>query len=307
MSYHEGPAPEIVGSRGIEGAEFLRGVAGWLRAVRKFARTKPLGAVGAAMTVIFALVALLAPALVTHDPLTVTPNILAEPSAEHLFGTDHLGRDLYSRVVQGARISITVGLVSVLLSTLAGSALGLISGYWMGMTDTIIMRLVDTLMAFPSLVLALAIMAMLGPSIRNVIFAIAITQVPAVSRVVRSQVLSVRGQQFIESAKALGAGDGHLLLRHILPNIAPTIIIYGSTNLGYAILTEGTLSFLGAGIPPPTPAWGEMLSGQARLYLTTAWWMAFFPIAALSLTILGAMWLGDAVRDVLDPRLRGSR
>ena len=169
------------------------------------------------------------------------------------------------------------------------------------------MRAMDIMMAFPSLILALAIMAMLGPSITNVTLAISITQVPAVSRVVRSQALSIKELQFVEAARSLGARDNRILWKHILPNVAPTIIIYATTNLGYAILTEGTLSFLGLGVPPPNPSWGEALSGQSRLFFTTAPWLAFFPIGALTFAILGAVLLGDALRDVLDPRLRGSK
>lgn len=277
------------------------------RGLVRFARRKPLGAVGAVITVAFAVIALAAPILVTHDPLSTSADFLQSPSGRHWFGTDNLGRDIYSRIITGSRVSIRVGLVAVIASTVAGSALGIVAGYQRGGIDTVIMRTMDIMMAFPSLILALAIMAMLGPSITNVTAAIAITQIPAVSRVVRSQVLSIKELQFIEAARALGARDNRILWKYILPNVGPTIIIYGSTNLGYAILTEGTLSFLGVGVPPPNPSWGEALSGQARLFFTTAPWLAFFPIGALTLAILGAVLLGDALRDVLDPRLRGSR
>ncbi len=277
------------------------------RALILFARRKPLGAIGAVITFAFAIIALAAPLLATHDPLSTSADFLQSPSTRHWFGTDNLGRDIYSRIIAGSRVSIRVGLMAVIASTIVGSALGIFAGYWRGWIDTGIMRTMDIMMAFPSLILALAIMAMLGPSITNVTAAIAITQVPAVSRVVRSQVLSIKELQFIEAARALGARDNRILWKYILPNVAPTIIIYGSTNLGYAILTEGTLSFLGVGVPPPNPSWGEALSGQARLFFTTAPWLAFFPIGALTFAILGAVLLGDALRDVLDPRLRGSR
>lgn len=272
-----------------------------------FTRKKPLGAAGALLTLVFCTMAVAAPLLATHDPVATSAAFLEGPGGSHWFGTDNLGRDVYSRVVYGSRVSITVGVVSVLLSTLVGSALGIAAGFWSGWIDSLIMRLVDVAMAFPSLILALAIMAMLGPSITNVIAAIAITQIPSVARVVRSQVLSVKEQQFIEAARSLGASDNGLVIRHITPNVFATILIYGSTNLGYAILTEGTLSFLGVGVPPPTATWGEMLSGQARLFFTSAPWIALFPIAALSLAILGVVLLADALRDVLDPRMRGSR
>lgn len=277
------------------------------RRLLRVARSKPLGAFGALVTIGFAFVAIFAPLLVTHDPLATSADFLQGPSLGHWFGTDNLGRDIYSRLVTGSRVSIRVGVVAVVLSTVAGSFLGMAAGYFRGWIDPAIMRVMDVMMAFPSLILALAIMAALGPSINNVTAAIAITQVPAVSRVVRSQVLSIKEQQFIQAAHTLGARDGRILMTYVLPNVMPTIIIYASTNLGYAILTEGTLSFLGVGIPPPNPSWGEALSGQARLFFTTAPWLAFFPIGALTLAILGAVLLGDALRDVLDPRMRGTR
>lgn len=273
----------------------------------RFTRTKPLGAFGAFVAAFFTLVAVLAPWIVTHDPLTTSADYLQGPSLEHFFGTDNLGRDVFSRIVEGSRVSITVGLASVFFSTVVGSIVGVLGGYWGGKSDAVLMRLTDMLMAFPSLILALAIMAMLGASITNVIIAISITQLPGIARVVRAHVLSVKASQFIESARALGAADGRILRFYIVPNVLSTIIVYGSTNLGYAILTEGTLSFLGVGIPPPQPSWGEMLSGQARLFFVSAPWLALFPIGALSLAILGAVLLGDALRDVLDPRLRGTR
>jgi peptide/nickel transport system permease protein len=296
---------ELLGGA-VPGVRGARDVWAPLRTMGTFARAKPLGAVGAVITLLFAVMAIAAPLLVTHDPLQTTLDVLVRPSRDHLFGTDRVGRDVYSRVVEGARVSITVGLVSVLLSTLGGSAIGLAAGYWGRILDTVSMRLMDVFMAFPSLILALVIMAVLGPSLRNVICVIAITQIPAISRVIRSQVLVVREQQYVEAARTLGAGHVRLVLAHVLPNVIPVIITYATTSLGYAILTEGTLSFLGVGVPPPTPSWGEMLSGDARLFLATAPWIAFFPIAALSLAILGASLLGDALRDVLDPRLRGS-
>lgn len=295
-----------VGAAAIDGlsAPRRRGKAAVLL---NFAQKKPLGAAGAVLTLIFCLMAMAAPLFATHDPVATSAAFLESPGGSHWFGTDNLGRDVYSRVVYGARVSVTVGVISVVVSTLVGSALGIAAGFWSGWTDALIMRLVDVAMAFPSLILALAIMAMLGPSITNVIVAISITQVPSVARVVRSQVLSVKEQQFIEAAKSVGASDNRLVARHVAPNVLATILIYGSTNLGYAILTEGTLSFLGVGVPPPTATWGEMLSGQARLFFTSAPWIALFPIAALSFAILGVVLLADALRDVLDPRMRGSR
>ncbi len=277
---------------------------GPLRAVLAFAREYPLGAIGGILTIFFALLAVFGPLFVPYDPVETSRSVLQSPSSEYWFGTDNLGRDLFSRVVQGARTSMTVGLLSVLISTVAGAFIGLCSGFFGGWVDAVVMRIVDMAMAFPSLVLALAIMAMLGPSMQNVILAIGLTQIPAISRVVRSQTLSVKSLQFIESARALGCADSRLLRQHVLPNVLPIIIIYGTTNLGYAILTEGTLSFLGAGVPPPAPSWGGMVSVQARQYMSTAPWMAVFPIAAVSLAIAGAALLGDSLRDALDPRLR---
>lgn len=276
------------------------------RALREFARKYPLGMFGGILTAAFVLIAAVGPNLVPQDPISTSPNTLVAPGFDHWFGTDNLGRDVFARVVHGARISIFVGTISVLISTLAGTAVGIVAGYFGGKTDLVLMRMVDVLMAFPSLILALAIMAMLGPSPRNVVLAVSITQIPGISRVVRSQVLTIRNLQFIEATRSVGSPDRRILLSHVLPNALPLIIVYATTNLGYAVLTEGTLSFLGAGVPPPTPSWGEMISGQARIYLTSAPWMAIFPISALSLAILGAMLLGDALRDALDPRLRGT-
>lgn len=277
-----------------------------LTSLVRFVRSKPLGAFGAALALLFTFVAVFAPWLVTHDPLSTSGDYLQAPSAAHFFGTDNLGRDVFSRMVEGSRVSIAVGLASVFFSTLMGSLVGVFSGYWGGKTDSVLMRAMDMVMAFPSLILALAIMAMLAPSATNVVIAIAITQTPSIARVVRAHTLTVTASQFIEAARSTGANDGRILRYYIAPNVLSTIIVYASTNIGYAILTEGTLSFLGMGIPPPAPSWGEMLSGQARLFFVSAPWLALFPIGALTFAILGTVLLGDALRDVLDPRLRGT-
>lgn len=283
-----------------------RGV--WLRFfwhTLQFVRRKPLGAFGLCVVVILVVVAIAAPLLATSDPYVVSgKSRLQAPSASHPFGTDDLGRDVYSRVVYGSRVSIQVGLVAVGISTFLGTAVGLVSGYVGGITDLVVQRIVDALIALPLLVFALAIVAALGPSILNVMVALGVALAPGLSRVVRGSVISVRENLYIEAARAVGATDLRIVIRHVLPNVAAPIIVLATAGLGGAILAEGSLSFLGLGTPQPTPSWGGMLSGSSRTYMEKAPWLAIFPGLALTIAVLGFNTLGDALRDHLDPRLR---
>lgn len=278
----------------------------WSTQLVRFVRKKPLAAVAAVTLALLIAVALAAPVVATHDPFSfAAPERLQGPSASHYFGTDEFGRDLFSRVVYGARVSLKVGFIAVLFSTVVGSALGVASGYAGGWFDAVVQRVIDMLMAFPTVVLALAIVAARGQGVTNVIIALAVVQTPGLVRVVRSNVLGLKERPFIEASRVLGATPGRIMVFHLLPNVAPSIIVLATAGLGGAILAEATLSFLGLGTPPPQPSWGGMLSGSARRYATDAPWLVIFPGIALSLSIYSFNLLGDGLRDMLDPRLRG--
>jgi peptide/nickel transport system permease protein len=272
----------------------------------RFVRRKPLGAAGGVLIVVMVFTAVFADLLQTHDPIaTNAAYTLGPPSTEHWLGTDHLGRDIYSRIVHGARVSLVVGLVSTLLGSVLGGLIGLLSGYIGGKTDLVAQRLLDILQGLPLLVLALVMSAALGPAIHNVVIAISIPIVPRAARVIRSSVLSIREMQYVEAARALGVGHLRIAFRHILPNTVGPFIVLGTAQLGSAILVEATLSFLGLGVPEPYPSWGRMLSVSASEYAQKAPHLVLFPGAAISLAVFGSNLLGDALRDVLDPRLRG--
>jgi peptide/nickel transport system permease protein len=227
---------------------------------------------------------------------------LARPSAAHWFGTDDVGRDVFSRVVHGARLSLLVGAAVVTLSFVVGVSCGLVAGYYHAL-DNGVMRVMDGLMAFPAIILAIALMAALGPSVTNVIVAIGIVYSPRVARVVRGSVLVIRETPYVEAARALGASDLTLLSRHVLPNCLSPVIVQGSFEFAAAVLIEAALSFLGVGVPPYVPSWGNILS-EGRLYIQQAPWLVLYPGAAIMLTILGLNLLGDGLRDVLDPKIR---
>jgi peptide/nickel transport system permease protein len=278
----------------------------WWRPLWLFIRRKPLGAIGAVLLLIFVVMALLAPALATHDPdLNNYRARIKPPSAQHWFGTDNFGRDIYSRVIYGAQISIYVGVLSTLLGTSLGALAGLISGFFGGRTDQFIQRLADVMFTIPGLVLAMAIVTMLGPSLLNVIIAIAIPRLPNTNRVIRSAVLAAKESLYVEASRAIGCSSWRTMLRHILPNVTAPYIVVVTANLGGAILIEASLSFLGLGVPPPAPSWGRMLSVEGMRYFETAMWMAIFPGVFISAAVFGANLFGDALRDVLDPKLRG--
>ena len=240
-----------------------------------------------------------------YDPTATNSRAsLATPGFAYWLGADFMGRDMFSRIVHGARISLTVGLGATLLGGILGVAIGLMSGYIGGWVDLVTQRVMDIMQALPLLVLALVMAASLGPSIENTIFAIAVALMPNVSRVVRSSALSLREQPFVEAARAVGMGELRIAGRHVLPNTLAPLIVLGTAQLGSAILTEASLSFLGLGIPEPYPSWGRMLSESAAEYVRTAPWLVIFPGVAISLTVFGTNLLGDALRDILDPRQR---
>ena len=278
----------------------------WTTLVR-FCRKKPLGAAGGAIILVMTLTALAANAIATHDPIsTDAAHTLATPDASHWLGTDHLGRDIYSRIVHGARVSLIVGLGSTIVGSLLGGIIGLLSAYFGGKTDLITQRVMDILQGLPLLVLALVMSASLGPSIPNVIIAISIPILPRAARVIRASVLSIREFQYVEAARALGVDHLRIAFRHVLPNTMGPFIVLCTAQLGSAILTEATLSFLGLGVPEPYPSWGRMLSVSAAEYAQKAPHLVIFPGLAISLAVFGSNLLGDALRDTLDPRLRGA-
>ncbi len=263
-----------------------------------------LAIVGGAIVGAVVLAALLGPLLAPYSPTQQdVRNILKPPVVAHLLGTDELGRDTLTRVLYGAQVSLQVGIIAVGISLLIGAGLGLFAGYLRGLTDAGIMRLMDGLLALPTLVLALAITAMLGPNLNNAMLAIGITGVPIFARLVRGQVLSVRELDYIQAARSLGAGDMRVMLSHVLPNVLAPIVVQASLAMPTAILAEAGLSFLGLGVQPPTPSWGAMLN-TAKGYLQQDPWLAVAAGTAIFVTVLGFNFLGDAVRDALDPRLR---
>ena len=285
----------------------LRRKPGTVQRMFRFAQQKPLGTVSLLVILSLILVAILAPALAPYDPYALQEGQrLKPPGGAFPMGTDYIGRDVLSRIIWGSRISLYVGFLAVGLGTTMGTILGLTSGFFGGKTDLIIQRIMDSLMAFPGLIFVMAIVAALGASTTNAMIAITFLIAPANSRIVRGAVMSVKQNQYIDAARAIGCGQTRILLRHVLPNVFAPIMILASVGLGNAILTEASLSFLGLGTPPPTPSWGSDLSGPGRQFMELAPWTAIFPGLAISVAVFAFNLFGDAVRDVLDPRLRGS-
>jgi peptide/nickel transport system permease protein len=261
-----------------------------------FARRYPLGAAGAVILIVFVLTAIFADGISPFDPTSTDRNAsLAPLGAAHWLGADFMGRDMFSRIVGGSRISLAVGLGSTLLGCLVGVPIGLISGYFGGWVDLIVQRLIDMMQSLPLLVTALVMAAALGPSLRNTIIAIAIPLVPSISRIVRSNTLSLKEMPFIEAARAIGLSETWIAIRHVLPNTLAPLIVLVTAQFGSAI---------GLGVPEPFPSWGRMLSESAAEYMRAAPWLVIFPGLAISLVVFGANLLGDALRDMLDPRLR---
>jgi peptide/nickel transport system permease protein len=270
------------------------------------ARRYPLGAAGAVIVAVFVLMAFGADWITAYDPTATNARAsLARPGEAYWLGADVMGRDMWSRIVYGARVSLAVGVGSTTLGCVLGVAVGLLSGYFGGWFDLIAQRVMDTLQALPLLVLALVMAAALGPSMPNTIIAISIPLVPNVARVIRSNTLMLREMPYVEAARAAGMGELAIAWRHVLPNTLAPLIVLATAQLGSAILTEAALSFLGLGIPEPFPSWGRMLSESAAEYVRTAPWLVVFPGLAISLAVFGTNLLGDALRDILDPRQRG--
>jgi peptide/nickel transport system permease protein len=250
--------------------------------------------------------ALLAPWVAPHDPTAIDEReILTGPSRAHLLGTDDLGRDVLSRMIYGARISLAVGFVSVGIAVLIGTSLGACAGFFGGLVDGVIMRFVDIMLCFPSTFLILAVIAFVGPSIWNVMLVIGVTGWMGVCRLVRAEFLTLRERDFVVAARAIGAGDGRLIFRHILPNALPPVLVAAVLGVAGAILTESGLSFLGLGVQPPVPSWGNILTA-GKDNIDVAWWLSFFPGIAITVTMLGYNMLGEGLRDALDPRISGS-
>jgi peptide/nickel transport system permease protein len=271
-----------------------------------FVRRYPLGALGGAILLALILTAIFAPWIAPHDPQETSVALqYAPPGSARILGGDQLGRDVLSRLIYGARISLSVGLLSVGIGVTAGTLIGIFSAYVGGTVDLVVQRLVDALMGFPPIILALGLMAALGASMNNVVIALVVILLPGATRVVRAQTLSIKELDYVLAARAINASPLRIVLRHILPNVAATYIVLSTITLGFAIVVEASLSFLGVGIPPDVPTWGGMLTLGASRYVNIAPWLAIFPGIAITLVVFAVNLLGDSLRDVLDPRLRG--
>ncbi len=278
-----------------------RAVTPWWKFPKRW--RNPIGIAGAIIVLATVLIAIFAPLIAPYDPASQGATRLLGPSREHLMGTDELGRDTFSRIVFGSRVSLQVGILAVAISLIIGGIMGLLAGYFGRWIDTWTMRLVDIMFAFPGIVLAIVISGLLGPSRRNAMIAIGIIYAPAFARVVRGSVLSVKGEVYMEAARVLGASNWRLVRQHVIPNVLAPMIVLTTLYLSSAILSEAALSFLGLGTQPPEPTWGGMLN-IARTYMEISPWMAIFPGLAIAILVLGFNFLGDGLRDVLDPRLR---
>jgi peptide/nickel transport system permease protein len=279
------------------------------RALR-LGRRSPLAVIGAVIVGLVIMAAVAAPLLATSDPIDQDLTVVLKPpfwledgSVQHPLGTDHLGRDVYSRLVYGAQISLTISVLAALLGAVVGVVAGLVAGYHGGRLGAIIMRIVDLNLAFPLILLALAVVALLGASLKNLVIVMTITTWMIYARVVRGLTLALREREFVQAVRALGAHDARIITRHVLPNLLAPILVIWTLEVARVILMESALSFLGLGVPPPTPTWGRMLA-EGRDYLTVAGWISIFPGIAIMVTVLGINFLGDGLRDLLDPQLR---
>ena len=274
----------------------------WSLIGHSFARNRT-ALVGVAIISIFVVATVIAP-LIVQDPNTLEfEQVLESPSADHYFGTDDVGRDQFARVIYGARVSLQVGVFSVLIAALVGVLAGVAAGYYGRWVDSVIMRMVDAILAFPGLLLAIFLVGVLGPSLRNAMLAIAVTFIPSFARLTRANTLAIREMEYVSAARAIGASNWRIMTRGVLPNLMSTLIVQLSLAMSWAILVEAGLSFLGLGIQPPTPAWGSML-GEGRAHIATSWWMTTFPGLAIFLTVLAFNFIGDGLREALDPRQR---
>jgi peptide/nickel transport system permease protein len=270
----------------------------------RFVRTNPTGAVGAVIVILLIITALFAQNIAPYSPTRQGAPRLLPPSLDHLMGTDGLGRDIFSRVVYGTRVSLYVGLIAVLIALIFGSIIGVVSGFFQGTTDSLLMRGMDMLLAFPGLVLALLVAGLLGPGLSNTMIAVGIVAIPVYARVTRASTFEIINRDYILASRVMGARDWHIIVRHVLPNIMVPLIVLVTVSLSTAVLAESSLSFLGLGVVPPNPSWGGMLA-NGRTTLEIAPWQAIFAGAAIFVTVLAFNFLGDGLRDVLDPRMRG--
>jgi peptide/nickel transport system permease protein len=274
--------------------------------VLRFIRTKPLGTFGAGVLILLCLTAIFADIIAPYDPIRQdVPYRLRSPDESFWFGTDIYGRDVFSRIVYGARVSLYVGMLSVIIGTIVGMILGASSGYLGGRFDILVQRIMDALMGFPPIVLALILVVALGPSLNSVTVAIAITYMPRVARLARSSALSIKEEAYVDAARTVGCSTPRIMLLHVIPNSLTPVFVLATGQLGNSIVAEATLSFLGLGVPPPHPSWGGMLQFGAKGYLESAPWLTIFPGLALSSVVFAFALFGDALRDVLDPRLKG--
>jgi peptide/nickel transport system permease protein len=280
-----------------------------LRWLATFARRQPLGAFGLVVVIALILTAVLAPWIAPYDPIRADPSALRlSPNPSHPFGTDQMGRDILSRVIHGARLSVGVSFGVVAISAAIGTLLGVIAGYYQRWPDYLLQRTGEFFGAFPQLIFLLLVISILSPSVKTLMIALILpVALAGGSRVIRGATISMKQNQFIEAARAMGASDARIIFLHVMPNVLPLAIVTSTTGLGAVILALSALGYLGLGVPPPTPDWGSDLSGQARSFFRVAPWIAIFPGIAISLTVLGFNLFGDALRDTLDPRLRGSR
>jgi peptide/nickel transport system permease protein len=277
----------------------------WREVWRRLKKNK-MALLGLAILSVLIILAIFADVIANYDRIAIKQNLpirLNAPTMAHFFGTDEFGRDIFARIVHGARVSLKVGLISVSLSIIWGGTLGSIAGYYGGRLDNTIMRIMDIFLAIPSILLAIAIVSALGPNMINLMVAISISSVPRYARIVRASVLTIRDQEFVEAARAIGASNARIIYRHIIPNVLAPVIVQGTLGVASAILSTAGLSFIGLGIQPPAPEWGNMLSG-GRQYLRTAWWVTTFPGVTIMITIFALNLLGDGLRDALDPRLK---
>jgi peptide/nickel transport system permease protein len=273
---------------------------------KRFSSESPLNIVALGIIVVFLILCLGGNVLAPYDPLQPEPaNRLLSPSLEHPFGTDHVGRDVLSRVMSGARYSLGIAFLILIIAIPVGTLVGVVAGYYGGMVDELLMRLTDIFLAFPAIILAMAIAAALGPNLRKTVIALTAVYWPWYARLVRGQILSIKEQDYVEAGRALGVSTPRLIGRHILPNSVAPIIIQGTIDVGFAVLATSSLSFIGLGAQPPSPEWGTMIT-DSRTYFRVAWWYFTFPGIALMLTVVGFNLLGDGLRDYFDPRTRGS-